>query len=1707
MAEAIIVDELRIQVKADTAQAVKKLNNLATVLDTLQKRSLSGVISQIDDVAKACAGLKSAGEAAAQIRALASAMQRIENVSSGKLIDQLGAIARAFTTLNRIYGLEDSLKNVERLTTSITGLADAVKSLNGIRMNSFESHMRAVANAVAKSAEQTTAKVTETAEAASSGVRHRRGRVGQEQAQQEDVARTEIPMFDEVAPRSAEELARIAADLEDRIDRCYSGLNLSEEALRRVDAAMQHAANSGMNELEQQVEGLHAYLHECVLETERLDPNAFSGGYSKDADAWMDAYAALRPDKKRLDKEEWRDLMKAATEAAEQAKGSVDQVVQAARPVQQATAETAQNAQAMATGMQAVAQAAQPVQQATAGTAQNIQAAAQGAAGITTSTQAAAKNALGIPNAVQRAVEEADQYRERVTEGTEQFRASTAVLIEQTGDVLRHAEETRRTFLGMTFAVSPVTFQLGRWGTITAEVGSAVQRIVTAFRAVSFVVGSIFNLLKGALGVITGVVKGLINLAGKLLNFVKQVAQAILSAAGQVLSIIGRIHLDALKAGLSTAAQLMGKLGGFAADLASALGGAVAAGAKKAGEAVRRFMFYPLENALSTVKNITKSVTGLIKRFKSMVIMRLFRKIVNELGKAFAEGIKNLYHYAEGKDQPFADALDSLTTRLQTLQNSIAAAVSPIIEYFIPYINAAVQAVINLLNPLNQLFSALTGKSTWYMAVDAMAAFDEETKKTGSDAKKTEKAVKGLLADWDELNIIQQKNNDNDGSGSGSGSGSGADYASMFQVMPVESPIADFAAMIRERIESGDWEGVGLLLAEKVNEIVEGIDAIKLGRAFAERINAALGLILGFLRNFDFRNLGVKISEFVNAALRDIHFDDLGATLARAVTAAWDTMLGLLFGNGDKEGLDTEALGKAVTATLTGMWDEMTQWLQEQDWNGLGHQLWVKLVRLFSGLDVGLLARSFFTLLGQALESSVSLLNGFIDEAWTRVKAYFQHYIDEAGGNVVTGILNGIRAALFGDEKTGREGFFSWSGKWLTDNVIHPLFAPIVSLITGELVGEGYDWSQVPQKIIEAISGKTDGKKLSWGEIFTRMLDGVVATFTGAAGVENPKINWGLVPPAIVSAIGGTVGTSVLGWGGVVVSILSGIVTTFTGKSGVQNPKLNWGLVPPAIVSAIGEKTGTTALGWGVVASSMLTGIVSYFTGTDGVQSEENDWSLVPKEVTKQITAHAGDEDVGWNTVVAAMLGQIGINVPNADNPSLVDFATGVLVAIGKALINGVSILGGVLFGGEDGIFERAQKYFQPYIDEKGGHLGAGIVTGIIDGIFVWLTGGESGEEGAKAAGDYISTNVVQPLLDAINSAFGTDFQLPEGGFSFGTVAKTFFTTLGGVLVTEASAIQAFIAPIWAEIEKYFDFEGNIAGADGNWALGIYNALVEGFTKKDPDDKEGRTVLQKILDWLDTNVITPIDAQFAAAFNGWTPLHDLYTLITGEESVVQDILDWIDKTLLAPLTGEQGLFKMAGVDMEKFLSDPIGTIEAIWLTLPGWFNVTLKPWLVQIFEAIGSAIAEAFTNLFSEKVNAWADAHPVLAHLLGIRNNITPDMSMEQWQLLDQMWMGNDGYATGGFPPEGQLFIAREAGPEMVGTMGGHTAVASNDMIVEGIAAGVKSANASEEALLRQAIGLMQQLLAKETTVEVRPSAAWGRHADESARLYARARG
>ena len=98
-------------------------------------------------------------------------------------------------------------------------------------------------------------------------------------------------------------------------------------------------------------------------------------------------------------------------------------------------------------------------------------------------------------------------------------------------------------------------------------------------------------------------------------------------------------------------------------------------------------------------------------------------------------------------------------------------------------------------------------------------------------------------------------------------------------------------------------------------------------------------------------------------------------------------------------------------------------------------------------------------------------------------------------------------------------------------------------------------------------------------------------------------------------------------------------------------------------------------------------------------------------------------------------------------------------------------------------------------------------------------------------------------------------------------------------------------------------------------------------------------------------------------------------------------------------------------------------------------------------------------------------------------------------------------YASGGFPQDGQLFIANEAGPELVGQMGNKNAVANSAQIVQGVSSGVARANTSLEQKVDRLTRVVEAILSKEFTAEVRPSAALGKTVKRSMEMQAKVGG
>ena len=151
-----------------------------------------------------------------------------------------------------------------------------------------------------------------------------------------------------------------------------------------------------------------------------------------------------------------------------------------------------------------------------------------------------------------------------------------------------------------------------------------------------------------------------------------------------------------------------------------------------------------------------------------------------------------------------------------------------------------------------------------------------------------------------------------------------------------------------------------------------------------------------------------------------------------------------------------------------------------------------------------------------------------------------------------------------------------------------------------------------------------------------------------------------------------------------------------------------------------------------------------------------------------------------------------------------------------------------------------------------------------------------------------------------------------------------------------------------------------------------------------------------------------------------------------------------------------------------------------------------------------------FTVNASELGDAASDAQKLYQNLNNINKKswkvqVTGDMKLKMVSERGNAMYFVEPYATGGFPT-GDIFIANEAGPELVGTINGKTAVSSNQEIT-GIANAVYETGEDEAALLREQNQLLRQLLAKQTTVSLAPNVAAGRWVAQASNAYRKATG
>lgn len=193
----------------------------------------------------------------------------------------------------------------------------------------------------------------------------------------------------------------------------------------------------------------------------------------------------------------------------------------------------------------------------------------------------------------------------------------------------------------------------------------------------------------------------------------------------------------------------------------------------KASNSIKKFGSSSKKSAISA-KSIVNELTRITKMMKLMITRMVLRKIITGV----ADGFKNLAQYSK----TFDASVSLLWNSFRQLGNSIAAAVSPLINAFAPALNYIIQLVIQAVNAINQLLSALAGFGTWTKAKTLTDDYAKSLDKAGGAAKELKKTVLG----FDELNQLQDNK-----SGGGGGATAPADMFETEQVADKWKKLAD----------------------------------------------------------------------------------------------------------------------------------------------------------------------------------------------------------------------------------------------------------------------------------------------------------------------------------------------------------------------------------------------------------------------------------------------------------------------------------------------------------------------------------------------------------------------------------------------------------------------------------------------------------------------------------------------------------------------------------------------------------------------------------------------------------------------------------------------------------------------------------------------------------------------------------------------------
>lgn len=466
-------------------------------------------------------------------------------------------------------------------------------------------------------------------------------------------------------------------------------------------------------------------------------------------------------------------------------------------------------------------------------------------------------------------------------------------------------------------------------------------------------------------------------------------------------------------------------------------------------------------------KNVAKSLTGAKKSSSGFGLslgtlvkygfgIRSLYVLVNKIRSALVDGFKNLSQYSGETN----GSISMLWSSLERLKNSLATAFAPILTVVAPILSKFIDMLSTAASYVSMFSSFLSGKSTYTRAIAVQKNYAASLGDTASAAKDaadaTEdaaKAAEDYLSPLDDINKFTAEDSPSSKTpSSGSGSGGTGATGPMFEDVPIESNIKKIFQKIKDLIKSGDFEGLGEMMADAINRglekvkkaiswdnvgptvtyfvtgftrtfnsLVDNIDWDLLGRTIGTGINTIVNTLDLFYTGIDWKNLGNKFADGVNGVVYEVDWAKLGQFIGHKILALPTIIVGFV------ENLDWSALSKAASTLILNFLDTLIEFIHNIDWS----KIVTNVQDALTNIQWIAIAEKILELLGYALGSITgalaSLIGNLIAQGVSDAYQYFESKINEAGGHVVDGILLGILDALLG------------IGSWIVDNVFKPI--------------------------------------------------------------------------------------------------------------------------------------------------------------------------------------------------------------------------------------------------------------------------------------------------------------------------------------------------------------------------------------------------------------------------------------------------------------------------------------------------------------------------------------------------------------------------------------------------------------------------------------------------------------------------------------------